>query len=154
MPKKIRISTRTKHPAITVTSEAIKRNRLVYIALANKAQKYGYKKSNIVYIGTTKKGINRIAGSAASKGKKLLKERGFKNLKFYIIYATRGRKRLENTWEKLERALIQAFKEKYYDVPLFNTQGQKADWEKYYKYFSRDRTRRIIEQFSSLRNDL
>src|SRR5579862_4919129 len=116
MKRRITISTRSRTPAIIITREAIKREKLVYIAIANKPVKYGVsrKKSRIVYIGTTEKGINRIARSGAHRAKELLNERSIKELKFYVVFSRKGKQRVESTWEKLERVLIQAFKDKYY----------------------------------------
>ena len=150
--KRFQISRSTKKPAITITREAIKRDKLVYIALANKAVRYRSKRSSrVVYIGTTEKGINRIAASGASRAKKILNKRGIKRLDFYVVFAKRGRQRVQSIWRKLECSLIQAFKERFYEPPILNTVGKNKDWEKYYKYFSRTMTRRLITEFSEMK---
>ncbi|TAK54741.1 MAG: hypothetical protein EPO24_12920 [Bacteroidetes bacterium] len=72
--------------AVTITRSAIKNDKLVYIAIANKPMDYNDgKRSRIVYIGTTQAGAKRIAQSAASKAENLLKEHGVKSLDFYTV---------------------------------------------------------------------
>jgi len=44
-----------------------RREKLVYILLAPKPQKYPRGRSRIMYVGTTEKGISRIAGSVSNK---------------------------------------------------------------------------------------
>jgi hypothetical protein len=139
-----------KRAAIVINREAILHERLVYIALANKPIRYRArgKKSRIVYIGTTEKGINRIAGSAAHRGRELLTQWGIHQLSFYVVQIPRGRRGVRASWEKLERALIQGFKDRFWEAPLLNKQGKNADWEQYYRYFPRDQVYRLIENYS------
>jgi predicted GIY-YIG superfamily endonuclease len=98
-------------PAITITRIALHADRLVYFAVTNKRMKYEYGASRIVYIGTTKKGVNRIASSAAGQGEALLSDRGIKRLEFYTI--TCSARQAVQTWRKLERALLIRFREKF-----------------------------------------
>ncbi len=151
MQNRLPISSVTRRPAIILTREAIKRDKLVYIAVANKKIKYPSGRwSRIVYIGTTEKGIQRIAGSGAHRAKTLLTEWGVKELKLYVVYTRKGKQGVVAVWEKLERALIQAFKDLHWAKPKLNQQGKNANWESYYKYFSRQKTRKVIEQFSDI----
>jgi hypothetical protein len=71
--------------AVTITRTALYADRLVYIAVANKRIRYNHDKSCIVYIGTTKNGVFRIAESGAWKATELLNEHGVKQLDFHIV---------------------------------------------------------------------
>lgn len=74
-----------KLPAVTITREAVKSDKLVYFAVANKALSYpNGMKSRIVYIGTTKNGAHRMAASAASKALDMLGLHGIKHLEFFF----------------------------------------------------------------------
>ena len=46
---------------------AIKAEHLVYLLVADKPQRYEWKRSPILYIGTTARGVARIANSAAHR---------------------------------------------------------------------------------------
>ncbi len=65
MVRRLGVSLKSEH-AIEVTRLAIGNQRLVYILIANKEFAYPHgRKSAIAYIGTTTKGVERVAGSAA-----------------------------------------------------------------------------------------
>ena len=111
MAKKLKIKF-SENPSIIIHRTAVRHDKLVYIARANKKRGYPLRnKSRIVYIGTTKKGARRIASSAASKGEQLLDEYGMKHLEFNIV--TCSRRQSVETWKKLERALIIRFRERF-----------------------------------------
>jgi len=74
-----------KEPAITINRVALKDDKLVYIARANKKIRYPWARSRIAYIGTTKKGARRIASSAVNKGETLLYEYGIRRLDLHIV---------------------------------------------------------------------
>ncbi|MHC4679483.1 MAG: hypothetical protein ACYTEK_12370 [Planctomycetota bacterium] len=57
MVKRLTVSLKQKH-AMQVTRVSIGRKKLVYMILAKKAMKYPWDRSRVVYIGTTKKGVN------------------------------------------------------------------------------------------------
>lgn len=90
-------------------------NTLVYIAASNKAFKYRFGKSKIVYIGTTKKGAIRLTQSAVDKSKDLFTLHGIKQIGFYIVTCS-SVKNLQS-WKKLERAIILTFRHLYGDPP-------------------------------------
>jgi hypothetical protein len=146
MAKKLSIK-KTKKPAVVITRNAIKTKKLVYIAVANKAIKYSYGRSRIVYIGTTKKGAGRIASSAASKAKQVLDTWGYKELEFFVVTCTP--RPAVQTWHKLERALLLEFREQFGDVPECNIQGKKMKWTDESKYFTRSALRKVIEFYSA-----
>ena len=144
MPKKLTIKT-TRKPAVTITRTAVKNDRLVYLAVANKAVKYQYGRSRIVYIGTTKRGARRIALSAAAKASEMLSDYGISSLEFFVVscQARQGVK----TWHKLERGLILTFREIHGEIPSCNSQGSKIKWMDEDWYFTRRRLRSVIEMY-------
>lgn len=147
MPRRrtIKIS---KNPVITIRRHKSGKNKLVYIALANKPYRYPHARSRIVYIGTTSVGVKRVAASAASKAKKLLGNHGVKSLDFFIV-SCKPLQRVE-TWKKLECGLIIAFKHLYGAVPIGNTVGKNLRWRDEREYFKEPRLNAILEHYSRL----
>ena len=133
-------------PALTITRQALKKDKLVYVAVSNKAHKYPSGHSSIVYIGTTKKGAKRIAESAANRAGELLQNHGVRQLDLYVVWCTPLRR--VQTWKKLETALLMAFKDKYGRVPIGNTQGKNSSYKDELDYFSENRLHKILERFS------
>lgn len=145
MPRRLTVRP-SRSAAIAVSRHAVRAQRLVYIACANRALRYKHGRSRIVYIGTTKAGVRRIAASAAQKAETLLHHRGVRALAFYVVTcASRPRVR---TWLKLERALILAFREQFGEVPAGNKHGRSAFWTDEAWYFSIRRLRAVIRQYS------
>lgn len=137
----------TKKPAVTITRNAIKKSKLVYLALANKPIKYhNGEKSRIVYIGTTKTGAGRIAASAAAKAQDILLQFGVTQLDFFVV--TCKPKPNVKTWRKLERGLLLAFKAHFGKPPLANNHGAKMKWTDELKYFTRHRLDGVIADYS------
>lgn len=134
-------------PAVTITREAVKSDKLVYIAVANKALRYPHGSSRIVYIGTTKNGAHRMAASAAAKAQVMLELHGVKQLEFYAV-TCKSRQNVRS-WKKLERGLLLAFKHMFGRVPECNTQGKNIRWTDELAYFSRGRLDGVIEKYSS-----
>jgi len=134
------------HPAITITRQATRSERLVYIAKANKALKYPFGRSKIVYIGTTKEGVSRIAASAAHQARELLETHGVKSLEFFVV-TCRPLQRVK-TWSKLENGLLITFKHEFGTVPLGNTMGKNRSWRDELDYFTEGRLRSVIKRFS------
>ena len=145
--RKLNIS-RHKETCIVVNRGALKEQRLVYIAIANKALNYPYKKSKIVYIGTTKKGVARIASSAAIKSKALLNDHGINTLRFYVVRCD-GKQRVE-TWKKLERGLIVSFKHLYGMPPKMNKQGVHMNLGDVLSYFTKSALEKTVEAYSDI----
>src|ERR1700749_2115679 len=102
--------------ALEMTRIAIGHEKLAYILLADKPFSYPHGgKSRIAYIGTTKKGAARIAGSMAERAKEILGEHGVKKVVARVI-TCRPRRRVK-TWKKLESALLLMFRREYGRVP-------------------------------------
>ncbi len=145
MKKKLKIS-KAKRPAIVVHRRAVRSKKLVYIAVANKTLKYrSGEKSKIVYIGMTRKGVDRISQSAASKAKDVLQDHGIQELKFYVV-TCKGKKAVK-TWEKLEEGLIAAFVRRHWERPICNNKGNK-NWNEALKHFTKNALEKVIEVYS------
>lgn len=140
------IQTQTK-PAVTITRTATKSKELVYVAVANKKIKYTGGQSRIVYIGTTKKGAERIAASAAAKANQMLGLHGVQHLEFFVVTSTTTT--AVKTWHKLERGLLLAFKGKFGEPPKCNVVGKRMRWTDELTYFTRARLDGLIDHYSA-----
>lgn len=147
MTKKRRLNARLhRPPAMTVTPVSVKAKKLVYVLTADKKIPYLEGRSCVVYIGTTKHGIRRIASSVAKHTEEILGIRGVKNLQAHVV-APAGRQSVKS-WTLLERALLIAFKEKYGEQPRCNTQGKRMKERDEFEYFTRRRISRILEDLA------
>lgn len=135
-----------KNPAVTIHRRALKREKLVYIACANKPKRYPHGRSRIAYIGTTKAGASRIAASAAAKARELLADHGVGQLDFFVVGCA-PRQKVE-TWRKLERGLILTFKYLFGEPPVGNTQGKRMKWRDELEYFTRSRLESVVKKYS------
>jgi hypothetical protein len=149
MAKKLSITYKKDNPCLTINRVAFHNDKLVYIACANKGVRYPWGKSKIVYIGTTKKGANRIASSAAWRGEVLLYDYGISHLKIHVV--TCGRVQGAETWKKLERALLIRFREIFGNVPRANKVGKHLKWRDEKRYFAQEKLDRVIDCFSGKR---
>ena len=134
---------RTKKAALSISREALHEERLVYLAVANRRINYKYGRSKIVYIGTTRKGAQTIAQSAAKQAKELLGIHGVRELNFFVVAC--GPRQGLKTWKKLERALIILFRERTGEVPKGNKQGPGFSWTDELSLFSRRKLEKILE---------
>ena len=142
MPRKLTPSLK-ELPALEMTRTAIGDQKLVYVLLTDKAFEYPHGgKSCVAYIGTTKNGIARLAGSAAAKATETLGWHGVKTVMARVV-TCRPRRRIK-TWKKLERVMLLEFRAQFGRVPLCNSQGARIVEEDEYSYFSRDAIRRLI----------
>lgn len=131
--RKIRLSLQ-KRPVIVAQKIEAGKNKLVYLLLADKKCKYPNGWSRVVYIGTTKNGISRVAQSVAARSEAILKMRGVDSYEARIV-TCKPRKGVK-TWDKLERAFLLRFKIKYGDIPICNTQGKNMRVTDEFSYFS------------------
>ena len=120
---------------MTLRRGALAADRLVYLLAANKAVRYKNGRSKIVYIGTTKRGVRRVAGSVAYRAETLFQRPGFKEVDAHIL-TYRGKPGVRNMWSKLERAVLIMFKRQYGDIPTLNTQGGNLWPRDEFRYFS------------------
>jgi hypothetical protein len=131
-----------KFHALEVTRIAIGNQKLVYVLTANRKFPYLNGKSSVAYVGTTEKGIRRVASSAASHSEDILAEHGVKRITARII-TCKPRPNVK-TWVKLERALLLVFREIYGEVPAFNLQGKKIKEIDEFHYFKREKLRKLL----------
>jgi hypothetical protein len=135
-----------RDPAISVTSVAIGDQKLVYVLVADRKIRYEDGKSRIVYIGTTKNGVNRVANSVGFRAEDILGERGVRSFDARIVTCT-PRQHVK-TWHKLERALILEFRELYGEIPLCNSHGSRIRGTDEFRYFRKARVRDILEELA------
>jgi tagatose-1,6-bisphosphate aldolase non-catalytic subunit AgaZ/GatZ len=127
-----------------VTRVSIGKKRLVYVIVTKKPLKYKWGRSRIAYIGTTQKGLSRIAQSVAARAQEVLDLYGVRE--FWVRVVTCSPKPGVKTWVKLERAMILSFREKYGEVPKCNKQGKKIREKDEFKYFTRSRIKTILSR--------
>ena len=132
--------------AVKTTRVALGKNKLVYILVANKKLDYPNGRTQIAYIGTTKRGLSRIAGSVARRADQILSLRGVTSFDAKVVIC-KPRQRVK-TWHKLERAFLITFRQIYGDVPQCNKQGTKMKETDEFRYFARCRIKRILEDLS------
>jgi hypothetical protein len=127
---------------LTLTRVNASQPKLVYALMANKALKYPFGRSKVAYIGTTERGIKRIAESVAEHAEDIFANHGVISLstKFFTC---NGRQKVK-MWLKLEHALILAFRERYGAIPRYNKQGIGWKWSDEHEYFGEAAVRRLV----------
>jgi hypothetical protein len=131
-----------QQPAMTVHRVGIRKVKLCYLIKANRYIKYPFGSSPIVYMGTTRRGINRLANSAAYWAPEILGTHGITAFEVHVVNFT-PRQHVQ-MWRKLERALLLTFRDLYGAVPLCNTQGVRMKERDEFRYFSRRRIEHIL----------
>jgi hypothetical protein len=145
MAERLTISLKPKN-AMQVTRVSIGKKKLVYIILAKNALKYPWGRSKIVYIGATKKGVDRVAQSVAARAQDVLSIHGVHEFSVRIV--TCSPKSGVKIWHKLERAFLLTFLNKYGALPKCNTQGRKMKQRGEFKYFTHRRIERVLEMLA------
>jgi len=135
-----------REAALVVRRSALRQPKLVYVLLCNKQLPYRRGKSRVAYIGTTRTGVFRVAGSVASKADELLRTHGVNELTAWVL-TCRGRKRVRS-WLELERAFLYCFRQKYGELPHSNKVGGKRPGNAF-NYFSRRSVESVLDKFSS-----
>lgn len=144
MSRRLNLSLKSQH-ALEVTRIAIGNEKLVYVLIANKKFRYPHgRTSAIAYIGTTKRGVARVAGSAAERSEEILSLHGVKRVIARIVTCSSRQK--VKTWLKLERSLLLEFRAAYGSVPKCNSHGKNMVETDEFSYFSRDAVRKLIEK--------
>jgi hypothetical protein len=147
MPSSRRLTVVLKRDsALQATRVSIGKSKLVYILVTDKRLQYPNGKSRIAYIGTTKRGLRRVATSAARHADEILSLRGVRSFDARVV-TCRPRQRVK-TWLVLERALLLAFKEKFGAQPRCNSHGKKFKERDEFEYFGRKRLLGILEEVS------
>lgn len=143
MPKKLTVSLKRGN-AMQVTRVSIGKKRLVYVIVTKNPLRYPWGRSRIAYIGTTKKGMIRIAHSIAIKSQEVLRLHGVREC-FARILTCPPRPNVK-TWAKLERALLIVFRHKYGALPKCNKQGKHIKARGEFAYFTRYRLEKLLEK--------
>lgn len=143
--KRLTVSLKPK-VLLQVNRVKIGQDRLVYALVADKKLKYKWGRTCVMYIGTTTKGLARVASSAANKAEEILSHYGVRTCSARII--TCKQRRNVRTWRKLERAMILSFREMYGEVPRCNSQGKRIVEKDEFDYFNHSRIRQILRDIS------
>ncbi|MBI3645742.1 MAG: hypothetical protein HY233_07250 [Acidobacteriales bacterium] len=115
-----------KQSLLTLTRSHQWTDRMVYILAANKYLPYKNGRSKILYIGTTKKGAGRPAASAVNKASEVFyKLHGVKTIEVHV--ATCAKRKKVPTWKRLESALLDAFRKRYFELPHQNKVRPKVN---------------------------
>ena len=144
-PRRLSVSLK-RDEALRATRVTIGKKKLVYVLIADKRLRYERDKSRIAYIGTTKKGVARIAQSVATRAAKILNLNGVRT--FHARVVTCNLRKNVKTWLKLERGLLICFRERFGEVPTCNTHGKKMKERDVFRYFAKGRVRNIINELS------
>ena len=140
--------TPSKKPAMVVYRRAIKKRRLVYFICVPQPHRYAPERcSRIIYIGTTGKGVHRVASSMSHKAIKFLVNRGVKSLDVHVI--TCPPRPGIRTWLYLERDLLITFKQMYGRVPLANRSGKNFVPDRLSQLFNYNRMVKVLKLFCS-----
>ncbi|MHB8405613.1 MAG: hypothetical protein ACYDCJ_09340 [Gammaproteobacteria bacterium] len=145
MPRRLKLSLK-RDEALRATRVSVGKNKLVYVLVADKRLKYKDGKSRIAYVGTTKKGVARIAQSVAARADGILSLHGVRT--FHARVVTCKPRRNVETWKKLERALLLKFRELYGEVPKCNSHGKKMKVIDEFRYFGKTGVENVIEELS------
>lgn len=146
MVRRLQVSLKTA-PALTVRRVALEHEKLVYVICADRKLRYANGQySHIAYIGTTKRGLARVAGSAAYRSEDVLWSHGVQSFDVRLV-TCRGRKGIRS-WCRLERAMLISFREMFGEIPLCNTQGSGFEERREFETFRRSRIDQIIRDLS------
>ena len=147
MPNNRRINVSIKRdPALHATRVSVGKSKLVYVLVTDKRLEYPLGKSRIAYIGTTKRGLRRVATSAARHADQILSLRGVRSFVARVV-TCQPRQRVR-TWLVLERALLLAFRERYGSQPKCNSHGKRIKVRDEFEYFRRKRLVEILDEIS------
>lgn len=132
--------------ALTARRVFVHGKKLVYVLVAEKTIRYSWGRSKILYIGTTRRGGERVAQSVATRADVILQQHGVRVFHARVISCSPRRR--VRTWVKLERALLLSFRERFGDLPMCNAGGRLMKERDEFRYFNRERIREIIRQLS------
>ena len=110
----------SKDPLLTVERSNQWATRMVYILIADHYYQYeSGRYSQIIYIGTTGKGVRRPATSAVDKASEAFGHlRGVRRIDVHIV--TCGGRKAVKTWKHLESSLLAVFRDRYWELPWYN----------------------------------
>jgi len=147
MPNNRRIHVSIKRdPALEATRVSLGKQKLVYVLVADKRLKYPRDKSRIAYIGTTKRGLRRVASSVARRADDILALPGVRSFVARLV-TCQPRQRVK-TWRVLERALLLQFRDMYGAQPKCNLHGKRLKVRDEFEYFRPRRLRAVLQELS------
>jgi|SRR5579875_1368121 len=111
-------------PVMIVDRGVLKKSKLVYVLVVPKGIKYTNGRSKIVYVGMTKRGVSRVASSAAYRSH-VLNEHGIRRFEVYTASCS-AKPGSKGWWTYLEQALLARFREKVLSVAQAQQTGPKA----------------------------
>ena len=115
-----------RSPVMVVSRKILKHQKVVYLLVSKRPIKYENGRSRIAYIGTTSKGIHRVATSVAFRAADTLSGRGLSSLEVFLV--TCPAKRNVRTWLLLEHALLAQFRTYFFELPKCNAHGKHTRW--------------------------
>jgi hypothetical protein len=131
-------------PAMTVSRGGVKHLKMCYVIKANRIIRYPSGKSRIVYIGTTQKGLHRLAQSAAQRAQPVLGAHGISSFEVFVVSCRSAPN--AQTWRLLERALLMTFRDMYGAVPMANKNGMGLhEGDEFTTYFRRWRIKEVLQ---------
>lgn len=130
--------------AMRVNRASIRRDRLCYVIVADRRLTYTRGRSAIAYIGTTRRGLGRVAGSAAQRAPEVFRLRGVRS--FTVRVVSCQVRQSVRTWAKLERVLLLIFKERYGEISHCNSHGKGMRERDEFEYFQKRRLTRLVEE--------
>jgi hypothetical protein len=143
--RRLRVSLK-RDEALRATRVSIGKAKLVYVLVADKRLRYPQGRSRIAYIGTTRRGVARVASSVAARAEDILGLNGVRSCHARVV-TCRPRQRVR-TWLKLERALLIKFKERFGDTPRCNTHGKKMKAIDEFEYFHERGISHVLDELS------
>ena len=136
-------------PSITVARRAVRKSKVVYLICTPRPQKYLRGRSRIIYIGTTERGVQRAASSAAHKAIDFLQTWGVKWLDVYLV--TCPPRPGVRSWARLERDFLIAFKLEYGSVPRANKAGRNLGPDQLSGLFNFRRLCNVLMRYAGAR---
>src|SRR5262245_50629381 len=130
---------------MTVDRRAVRAKKLVYVICSPREQKYENGRSRILYIGTTEKGVHRVASSMANKALDFLETWGVKRLDVFLVTCP-PRPGLQS-WLQLERDLLIVFKLEFGSIPVANTSGKNFTPDKLSGLFQYRRLVKVVRSY-------
>jgi len=147
MARRLHVSL-SRSPVMTLSRSAIGNERLVYLLAANKLVRYPRGRSRIVYVGTTKRGVRRVAASVAGRAEALFERRGIRGVNAHLLTYTKG-SGAHALWLKLERAVLFMFKFEYGTIPVLNKMGKNFWPGTEFAHFNKKALLKRIRTFES-----
>ncbi len=135
----------TENPVVIVERAVVQRKKPVYFHVVNRPIRYRWGSNRTVYIGTTRKGQERIMSSIADRAEDAFDIWGVHQVEVHEIGCNPRQK--VKTWRKLERACLLTFREMYGEVPYLNSQGRSMVPDDEFEYFNQDQIRSFIRKW-------